>query len=106
MHQTRIQFLFALGAVTLGCAFAADEQVEVDRLLDRIGEQEQKFIENLRTHSALLETYIQEIPAPEKGSEQTLRDHYFLGRLDLSRGVNYLPIANRSEPSPGWKRLL
>jgi Peptidase family M48 len=106
MHRLRIQLFAVLGALALARASAADEQVAVDRLLDRISGQEQKFIENLRTHSAILETYIQEIPAADRGAGQGLRDHYFLGRLDLSRGVHYLPIADRSEPSPGWKRLL
>src|ERR1041385_5603146 len=106
MHRLRIQLFAVLGALALARASAADEQVAVDRLLDRISGQEQKFIENLRTHSAILETYIQEIPAADRGAGQGLRDHYFLGRLDLSRGVHYLPITDRSEPSPGWKRLL
>src|SRR6266542_327026 len=104
---TRCKLFAALLTLALARAFAADEQGAVDRLLDRIAEQEQRVIENLRPHSALLETYIQEIPGPGKGAEQALRDHYFLGRLDLSSGVNYLPLANRSDSSStGWKRIL
>ena len=85
---------------------AAGEEGAVERLLDRIVEQEQLFIQDMRGHTAVLETYIQEIPDVGKGDEQALRDHYFLGRLDLSRGLNYTPLVNRTEPTGGWKRML
>ena len=85
---------------------AADEEDAVERLLDRIVDQEQHFVEDLRTHSAILETYIQETPNPGGAAEQTLRDHYFLGRLELSRGLNYTSLASHTDVPGGWKRLL
>ena len=102
-------------AIVVGCAMAlslpaapaAGDQAAVERLLNRISEQEQKFVHELRTQSAILETYIQEIPDPEKGLDQIVRDHYFLGRLELSEGLNYVPLANHTDaPSGGWKHIL
>ena len=98
--------LMVLLAPAGGCLRAADEESAVERLLDRIVDQEKLFIEDLRGHTAILETYIQEIPDTGKADEQTLRDHYFLGRLDLSRGLNYTPLSNRTESAGGWKRVL
>lgn len=75
---------------------SAQEPDAVKRLLDRIVKQEQQFIEQIRTRTPLLETYIQET-LDRKGSEALQRDHYFLGRLDLSRGVSYTPMVARSD---------
>src|SRR2546423_328455 len=80
-----------LAGWTAGRLSAADEDSAVDRLLERIVEQEQLFIEDLRGHTALLETYIQETPSAGK-EDETLRDHYLLGRLDLSKGLNYTAL--------------
>ena len=78
--------LFGFVVMALGCAAATGEDAAVEHLIDRICAQERLFIASLATESALLETYIQEIPAPGKSDEQALRDHYFLlGRFDLSR---------------------
>jgi hypothetical protein len=68
----------------------------VKRLFDRIISQEQAFVKRLKTRTPLLETYIQESSA-QKGGEVLQRDHYFLGRLGLSSGITYTPIAVRSE---------
>src|SRR5690349_7240733 len=105
MLQITLKFL-AFVVVALGSAAATDEDAAVEHLIDRICAQERVFIASLGTESALLETYIQEIPAPANGDVQGLRDHYFLGRFDLSRGVNYISLADRTDRSPGWKRLL
>src|SRR5262245_25469598 len=86
-----------------GSLLAAGEEDAVERLLDRIVDQEQQFLEDLRTRSAILETYIQEMPNPGAATEQTLRDHYFLGRLELSRGLSYTSLASHSDAPGGWK---
>src|ERR1051326_4856004 len=54
MH-IRLRIFALLTALALGSGVAAGQQGAVDRLLDRIAEQERQFIENLRPHSALLE---------------------------------------------------
>ena len=66
-------------------------------LLDRIIHQEQVLVEQLRLKSALVETYIQEMGDTPGVSELSIRDHYFLGRLDLAKGLNYVPLVARSE---------
>jgi len=86
-------------------AHAADERDVVDKLLDRITQQEEQFVQDLRTHGAILETYIQETPDPTSDSGQVVRDHYFLGQLDFSKGLEYTPMAAHSEPSKGQRTI-
>src|SRR6185503_8363745 len=87
-----------LGIALIGLpASAADERGAVERLLDRIVQQEQQFIERLKSRSPLLETYIQETGSSAAAAGKSPRDHYFLGRLGLEKGVAYLPLAARSD---------
>jgi hypothetical protein len=76
------------------CAQQSDDAAAAQRLLDRIAQQEADFSERLRSHSAILETYIQELP--DSDSAEVVRDHYFLGRLNFSKGLNYTPMASHT----------
>ncbi|HYP06197.1 MAG TPA: M48 family metalloprotease [Bryobacteraceae bacterium] len=77
-------------------ALNAQQPDAVKRLLDRIVKQEQDFLQQLKTRTPLLETYIQESLSPS-GDQASQRDHYFLGRLDLKSGLSYTPIVVRSD---------
>jgi Peptidase family M48 len=65
-----------------------------DVVIDGAIASEHSLIARLKTMQPVVETYIQEQrPDPELGDKPSL-DHYFLGRLDLSQGVNehsYIP---------------
>lgn len=76
------------------CLFAAAEP-GVERLLDRIMQQEQEFAQELSTRAAILETYIQELP--DSPGDEVTRDDYFLGRLELSKGLKYIPMTAHTE---------
>lgn len=82
-----------------------DERDAAEKLLDRIAQREEQFIKELRTHSAILETYIQETPEPGSDAGQVVRDHYFLGKLDFSKGLDYTPMAAHSELPKSPKTL-
>ncbi len=71
--------------------------------IDRIAQQEAQFTERLRSHSAILETYIQELP--DSDSTEVVRDHYFLGRLDFSKGLTYTAMAAHTT-QPAASRFL
>src|SRR5271157_2140508 len=86
-------------------ARAAGEREAVEKLLDRITQQEERFMQDLRTRTAVLETYIQETPNPAEGAGQAVRDHYFLGKLDFSKGLEYTPMAAHSELPRGSRPL-
>jgi hypothetical protein len=62
----------------------------VDELIDKIVANERGLIETLRGYAPLLETYLQELAAPEDPDALPVRDHYMVGQLDLSKGVNHV----------------
>ena len=69
----------------------------MEKLLERITSQEQEAVQRLRSRSAVLETYIQELSDDPNSAEQGVRDHYFLGRLDLGKSLNYVPLVARTD---------
>jgi hypothetical protein len=79
----------------------AQKQSAVDLLLDRIVLHEQEFLKNLRTHSPIIETYIQEMPVSDLNDTLPVKDHYFLGRLSLADGVNYESFLTRTDAQKG-----
>lgn len=101
--RIRHAWLVLLPLLTLA-APPNQENEAVEKLLDRIVEQERQFVQDLRTHTAILETYIQETPESESGNEQIVRDHYFLGQLDFSKGLEYTAMA-RSDPPKSQKSI-
>jgi hypothetical protein len=78
-------------------AQTAGDNAAVGKLLERITLQEQNSVQKLRTRGAVLETYIQELGDNADAAEPGVRDHYFLGRLEFVKGLNYVPLVTRSE---------
>src|ERR1700674_1064694 len=79
----------------------AQKQSAVDLLLNWIVLHEQEFLKNLRAHSPIIETYIQEMPVSDLNDTLPVKDHYFLGRLSLTDGVNYESILTRTDAQKG-----
>jgi hypothetical protein len=92
--------LFAVAVVISLTPLRAQERNAVDGLLDRIVQHEQEFLKNLRAHSPIIETYIQEMPAADQG-DAPVRDHYFLGKLVLTDAVNYESFLTRTDNVKG-----
>lgn len=92
--------LLVLSSATAGAAQGTGDAA-VEKLLERITVQEQNLVQKLRSRNAVLETYIQELGEGSDSLESGVRDHYFLGRLELSKSLNYVPLVARSEPAKG-----
>jgi hypothetical protein len=59
----------------------------VDQVVDRITAREQREVVQIRQTSPLIETYIQDMrPDPEMGAVP-VKDHYFLGLADFTKGI-------------------
>ncbi len=84
-------------------AQTAGDNLAVEKLLERITLQEQESVERLRSRSAVLETYIQELSDNAEAADQGVRDHYFLGRLELSKGLTYVPLIARTDSAKGGR---
>src|SRR5580704_560751 len=76
-------------------------QPAVDLLLNRIVQHEQEFLKNLRAHSPIIETYIQEMPVSDLSDSLPTKDHYFLGRMSLTDTVSYESFLNRTDNQKG-----
>jgi hypothetical protein len=95
--------LLLTGGAALPVHAAADDSA-AERLIERVVRQEAQFMTQLRGHSAIAETYIQEIP-PEGAPAEIVRDHYFLGKVAFAGPLQYQPMASHSA-APRAGRLL
>jgi Peptidase family M48 len=81
----------------------ATQPTSLAEVVSRISQREMQFAQGMRNYSPMVETYIQNMkPDPELGEVPT-GDTYFLGRLDLSRGVTIASFV--SERSGSFHRL-
>jgi hypothetical protein len=62
-------------------------QPDFDEVVDRAISQEDTLLKILRGQHPLAETYIQDLGPDADFGTVPKTDHYFLGKLDLSRGV-------------------
>jgi hypothetical protein len=70
--------------------------------VDRAIASEKVLLERLRKLRPVVETYIQEEQPDAERGFKPIKDHYFLGRLDLSHGVN----EDSYIPSQGFRKRL
>ena len=71
----------------------AQEPDQAGRIVDRIVAGEQEFLAKIKQLQPFLETYIQESGGADNNVTTLTQDHYMLGRLDLTKGVNQNGIA-------------
>src|SRR5258708_4184328 len=89
MNRFLIPVLFGLVA-----GLAAQTPVPVDEAIDGAIARESALLSFLRTSTPVAETYIQDMVPDTDFGTIPAADHYFLGRIDLSRGISeksYLP---------------
>ena len=87
----------------LAVALSAQNRSAVDHLLDRIVLHEQEFLKNVRAHSPIIETYIQEMPVSDLNDSLPIKDHYFLGRMGLTDAVTYESFLTRTDSQKGLR---
>jgi hypothetical protein len=61
--------------------------VTVDQAIDRVIAREKEEIATIRRFSPIIETYIQEMKSDKDMGAVPVKDHYFLGQADLSKGI-------------------
>jgi hypothetical protein len=91
---------------TLPLCAAQQPANALDQVLDRIISQEKDEITMIRSHSPMVETYIQML-APDKTLGTVPNgDKYFLGRAKLDSGVQLVSLANGEGKDNGKKSFL
>jgi hypothetical protein len=69
----------------------------LEQVVSKITAREQQEMQMIRTHSPLVETYIQKVRITENdGSWVPDGDHYFIGRAEFAKGLELKPL-----PAPG-----
>ena len=61
--------------------------VTVNQAIDHVVAREHDEIATIRHYSPIVETYIQDMKPDKEMGTIPVRDHYFLGQADLSRGI-------------------
>ncbi len=95
--------LLALPAVAQQAPAQTPEQPQpnsaVEQVIDRIIAAELETVKDLRNYSPLIEAYVQEVrPDAELGNAPN-RDHYFLGKAMLAKGVVF---SRMNKTTDGW----
>src|SRR6266403_3868198 len=96
-----MRFLLAVTLIIPTLPLRGQDKRAIDGLLNGIVQHEQEFLKNLRAHSPIIETYIQETLAPDQADTLPTKDHYFLGRLSLTDTVNYESFLTRTDNQKG-----
>src|ERR1700689_2371435 len=65
---------------------ASQSAASLGDVLDRVVQRKHLFLAQMRHMHPMVETYIQDLKADSNGDPQPIRDHYFLGRLDMTDG--------------------
>src|SRR2546422_2912713 len=100
-NSLRFLLVAALAVPTL--PLRGQDKNAIDGLLNRIVQHEREFLKNLRAHSPIIETYIQETPPPDSADTLPTKDHYFLGRMSLSDAVSYESFLTRTDNQKGLR---
>jgi hypothetical protein len=66
---------------------SASPVVTVDQAIDRIIAREHEEVATIRRYNPVIETYIQDMKTDKEMGAIPVRDHYFLGQADLSKGI-------------------
>jgi hypothetical protein len=106
--RRRISFAVLLGGLVLvagtsGHPARAAANLATDQAVDGAIAKEHALVESLKGYHPLVETYLQRLEPDRTLGAVPVEDHYFLGKLDLSEGVNSRSLI----PEPGMgKRIV
>jgi Peptidase family M48 len=73
--------------VTKSESLSVTPRISIDEIADRVVERERAFVAQMKHMHPLAETYIQNLKTDKDSVVVPSSDQYFLGRLDLSDGV-------------------
>ncbi len=98
--------LLALFIAALPAFAAADSGPDAaDPVIDKAIVQENALLAKLKTVSPVAETYIQELQNDADFGTVPVKDHYYLGKIDLSHGLTQTSYLPKSEDGPSGLNL-
>src|SRR5258707_13522593 len=90
--RTRNILPVALALSAFPLTAAAQQPATLSLVVDKIVSQEQAEMQFLRQYSPLVETYIQTLRPDDHRGAVPDSDKYFLGRADLTKGLELEPL--------------
>ncbi len=88
-------------ASTWQTAPPSQNSILFDRIVDQIIKKENEFLKTIRNFTPVVETYIQNLRPDLELGAVPVGDNYFLGKLNLSRGLNERSFLQQSGLG-GW----
>ncbi len=111
MQAVALALLLLMSAVGLcasddapvGSSAVQDRQpsTNVNEVTDRIFYREAKFVQDLKTYTPMVETYIQNFKGDEELGQVPSSDKYFIGRMVMKRGVENVSFQKNTKSFPG-----
>lgn len=94
--------VFLLGITTFLLHAQTEPSSALHEVISKIAQQEEKLLARLQEYRPLAETYIQ-VMAPSGEDQLAVKeDHYFLGKVNLGKGVDLVSFAETAKESRGW----
>jgi len=111
MQAVALAILLLMSAVGLcasddapvGSSAVQDRQpsTNANEVTDRIFYREAKFVQDLKTYTPMVETYIQNFKGDEELGQVPSSDKYFIGRMVMKRGVENVSFQKNTKSFPG-----
>jgi Zn-dependent protease with chaperone function len=79
---------------------AADRRAKADEMANRIFYREAKFVQDLKTYTPMVETYLQDFKGDEQLGQVPTGDKYFIGRLIMKKGLADLSFQKNTKSLP------
>lgn len=86
-------------------AFAAAQPDAADPVIDKAIARENALLAKLKTVTPVAETYIQELRNDTDFGTVPVKDHYYLGKVDLSHGLTQTSYLPKSDDGPSGMNL-
>jgi hypothetical protein len=112
MQAVALALLLLMSAVRLrasddapvGSAGVQDRQTsdKTNEIADRIFYREAKFIQDLKTYTPMVETYIQNFKGDEELGQVPSNDKYFIGRMVMKNGIENVSFQKNTKSMPGF----
>jgi hypothetical protein len=89
--RVRSRVLVLVAAIFAGApiARAAPPALTLDQIVDRITQREMEVMTSMHKYRPLMELYIQDMRPDHELGPVPVRDHYFLGAVDLQHGIEF-----------------
>lgn len=96
-HRAAFSILALVLTVTGFAGAAQIQSASIDQIVDRITAKEGQEVNTIRGFRPIIETYIQDLRHDKDSGFVPIKDHYFIGIADLSKGQYVLSMTEQKQ---------